>query len=119
MSKHLVHWRPSPSFHTMRAPVSRPIIKWRVFPKLEGKKLIAVLADAVFAGSSLCKLPISPSESDPCQIFTAFCFSLEQVAKSLSSCDHEIPQMILEWASFIFLTRLKFRVPASLWNKHH
>jgi hypothetical protein len=45
----------------------------------------------------------------PCQTLTDFYFSLEAVAKSASSCDQFIPQIILEWASFTFLNSVNYR----------
>ena len=51
----------------------------------------------------------SEEVQSPFQTLMDLCFSLEADAKSVSSCDHETPQMILEWASFSFLTRLNWR----------
>ena len=58
----------------------------------------------------LCCLPISSSLSlMPSQTLTPNGFSRDPVAKSWSSCDQEMPQIILEWASFSFLISLKLR----------
>ena len=98
----------SSMFQTMSWPVSNPInMLYSVASSLLlGKKLIAVVLAAALTGSSLYTVPIlsSSSEEGPCQTLTAFYFSREPVAKILSSCDHEIPQIILEWASLTFFS---------------
>jgi hypothetical protein len=86
---------------------------------LNGKNLTAVAEATLSLGSSLCSSPIEWSiERGPDQIFTACCFSLDAVANNELSWLKDIPQIILEWASFNLVSKVKSQ-PSPRLNKAH